>query len=44
MRHEFIRELRSDSRRRAMNIMTIIDLRELKEAYLALNTAVGGLI
>ncbi|MGYP000919018562 len=35
MRREFIQELRGDSRREAIDIYDHIDLRELKEAYLA---------
>ena len=35
MRREFIQELRGDSRREAIDIYDHIDLKELKEAYLA---------
>lgn len=35
MRREFIRELRGDSRKEAIDIYDHIDLKELKEAYLA---------
>jgi integrase/recombinase XerD len=35
MRREFIQDLRGDSRREAMDIYDHIDLKELKEAYLA---------
>jgi integrase/recombinase XerD len=35
MRREFIQELRGDSRREAKDIYDHIDLKELKEAYLA---------
>ncbi len=35
MRHEFIQELRGDSRREAIDIYEHIDQKELKEAYLA---------
>ena len=35
MRREFIQELRSDSRLEAIDIYDHIDLKELKEAYLA---------
>lgn len=35
MRREFIQELRGDARREAIDIYNHIDLKELKEAYLA---------
>jgi integrase/recombinase XerD len=35
MRREFIQELRGDSRREAIDIYNHIDLKGLKEAYLA---------
>ena len=35
MRREFIQEPRGDSRREAIDIFDLIDLTELKEAYLA---------
>jgi len=35
MRREFIQELRGDSRREAIDIYDHIDLKELKEAYMA---------
>jgi integrase/recombinase XerD len=35
MRREFIQELRGDSRKEAIDIYDHIDLKELKEAYLA---------
>jgi len=35
MRREFIQELRGDSRREAIDINDHIDLKELKEAYMA---------
>ena len=35
MRREFIQELRGDSWREALDIYDHIDLKELKEAYLA---------
>jgi integrase/recombinase XerD len=35
MRREFIKELRGDSRRDAFDLYNHIDLKELKEAYLA---------
>jgi len=35
MRREFIKELRGDSRKEAFDLYNHIDLKELKEAYLA---------
>ncbi|HSD58608.1 MAG TPA: hypothetical protein VLB04_10530 [Methanotrichaceae archaeon] len=35
MRWEFVQELRGDSRREVIDIYDHIDLKELKEAYLA---------
>jgi integrase/recombinase XerD len=35
LRREFIQELRGDSRKEAIDIYDHIDLKELKEAYLA---------
>jgi hypothetical protein len=35
MRREFIKELRGDSRKEAFDLYNHIDMKELKEAYLA---------
>lgn len=41
MRHEFIQELRGDSRRDAIDIYDHIDPKKLKEAYLACIPQIG---
>jgi hypothetical protein len=41
MRDEFLKELRDDSRKAAFDLYNHIDIKELKEAYLAATPQLG---